>query len=437
MPPKVPATGIKQGRGRGGPISDRETRSSVRSKKEVQADLDESIEFSSESETETEKMAGKGEPKTELTQILEGINSLNAKFDNLHTVIFNPIEGIKPRLEGVSTDVEDHQERIEQLEAENVSLRRDVDILKGLAQKQSVELNDLRMKLDDQTARSMKKNIIIRGIVVDKEEGAVNYKTVAVSFLTDTLGLESVDVKEIYVAHEMGNDIIIKVSYDLKEQIFAKVFAGALTNKKNSKDGKYFVSEQLPESMQEAKRQARRESQALKVKYDDQYKDDPAGKPKVTVKRNRVYVNNELQKPLVVPPEPNDLFPSEDEQKKIDKVRVQESGVQGEKGSSFWAVAVKASNAPEVRRAYVKMRQTYPSATHIMAAYKFEQNGTVFYGYQDDKEFGGSHKIAECIDNSNKMGVAVFVMRKYGGVHIGKSRFEHITFCANEALGLL
>ena len=87
--------------------------------------------------------------------------------------------------------------------------------------------------------------------------------------------------------------------------------------------------------------------------------------------------------------------------------------------------------------AYVKMRQTYPSATHIMAAYKFEQNGTVFYGYQDDKEFGGSHKIAECIDNSSKMGVAVFVMRKYGGVHIGKSRFDHITHCANEALGLL
>ncbi len=254
-------------------------------KKEASDDLENSVEYSSESESETEveKMAGKSEPKTELAQILEGINSLNAKFDNLHTVIFNPIEGIKPRLEGVSTDLEEHQERIEQLEAENVTLRRDVDILKGLAHKQSVELSDLRMKLDDQTARSMKKNIIIRGIVIDKEEGPVNYKTVAVDFLTDTLGLENVDVKEIFVAHEMGSDIIIKVSYDLKEQIFAKVYTGVLTNKRNSKDGKYFVSEQLPESLQEAKRQARRESQALKEKYDDQYKDNPTTKPKGVV----------------------------------------------------------------------------------------------------------------------------------------------------------
>ncbi len=258
-----------------------------------------------------------------------------------------------------------------------------------------------------------------------------------VEFLTDILGVENVDIKDIFVAHEMGNDIIIKVSWELKEKIFDRVYDGALKDKKNEKDVKYFVSEQLPESHQEAKRQARRETLALRKKFDEQFKDDPDNKPKVQIKKNKVYVNNELQKPLVVPPEPNDLFPPEDEQKKIDRIKPKESGLQGERGSSFWAAAVKVSNGPEVRRAYTHMRQKYPSATHIMAAYKFEQNGKTFYGYQDDKEFGGSYKIAEAIDNKGAMGVAVFVMRKYGGVHIGKSRFDHITFCANEALSLL
>ncbi len=84
------------------------------------------------------------------------------------------------------------------------------------------------------------------------------------------------------------------------------------------------------------------------------------------------------------------------------------------------------------------MRQDNPSASHIMLAYKYkDNNGTVFYGYQDDREWDGSYKIAQVIDKSEKIGVAVFVMRQYGGEHIGKSRFEHITFCAKEALGLL
>ncbi len=150
----------------------------------------------------------------------------------------------------MTTDLEDHDKRIERLEAENISLRKDVDILKGLAHKQQLELDRMRTKQADQTAHNMKQNVIIHGIVIDKDgAGTINYKEVAKKFLTDTLGLESVEIKDIYKAHEHGNDIVIKVDWNLREKIFAKVYAGALKDKKNSKNFKYFVSEQLPESL--------------------------------------------------------------------------------------------------------------------------------------------------------------------------------------------
>ncbi len=406
MPPKPP---VDQ------PKSPRRTRSTTR-KERKGVDLNDSIEFSDTSLEGDGKsgtperavaMAGtegaNGGAKSELTQILQALNNLtsgvkelNTKFDNMHTTIFNPIDGIQPRLEGVITDSEDHRDRIEALEEENNILRRYVDILKGLAQKQSREIKGLRLKIDDQATRSMQDNVILSGIIV--EEGTKEFKPIAIEFLKETLGVENVDAKDIVKAHEMGKNIVIRVSYNLKERIFAKVYAGALKGKKNSKNVPYFVSEQFPESINEAKRQAKRDSQALKDKYEKDFKDDPTHKPKVTIKKNQVYVNNDLQTPLVVPPEPFELFPNAKEQKKLDGVTVKETGPQGEKGSTFWGAVVKVSNAPEVRRAYVKMRQKHPDATHIMLAYKFAQNGQDYYGYQDDREFGGSYKIAEAID---------------------------------------
>ncbi len=435
------------------PKSPRRTRSTTRAQKDTPAaDLNDSIELSDtslegkdKSPERIDRMASTDAEvvgsKSELAQILKAMNNLtsevkdlNTKFDNMHTIIFNPIEGIQPRLEGVITDSEDHRDRIEALEEENSILRRDVDILTGLAQKQSREIKGLRLKIDDQATRSMQENVVISGILV--AEGTKEFKPIVIDFLTETLGVEDVDAKDIFKAHQMGNSIVIRVQWNLKERIMAKVYEGVLKGKKNSKKVPYFVSEQFPESINEARRQAKRDSQALKDKYEKDFKDNPTHKPKVSIKKNQVYVNNDLQKPLVVPPEPVELFPNAKEQKKIDGITVKETGPQGEKGSTFWGAVVKVSNAPEVRRSYVKMRQMHPDATHIMLAYKFTQNGQDFYGYQDDREFGGSYKIAEAIDNKNATGIAVFVCRKFGGVHIGKKRWEHISFCANEALGM-
>ncbi len=63
------------------------------------------------------------------------------------------------------------------------------------------------------------------------------------------------------------------------------------------------------------------------------------------------------------------------------------------------------------------------------------QNGTLQKGHCDDREHGGGRKILEEI--GNRVNVAVFVCRKFGGQHIGAKRFEHISQVAHNALTLL
>ncbi len=197
---------------------------------------------------------------------------------------------------------------------------------------------------------------------------------------------------------------------------------------------KYFVSEQQPETLVEERKSVRAKAKELRDKNDDPNTPDNE-KVKVEIKSGKLYVNNELQREMVRPPTPSELFVDQDEQKRTDKVKLETCGKQGEKGSSFWACATKVGSINEVRRAYRKVKQTYPNAHHIMAGYKVKQNGKLHKGHCDDWEYGGGAKILEEI--GNKEGVAVFVMRHFGGQHIGGKRFEHISQVAHNAISML
>ena len=100
----------------------------------------------------------------------------------------------------------------------------------------------------------------------------------------------------------------------------------------------------------------------------------------------------------------------------MDRIKFQISTSVEERGSKFKAFATKLQSLTEVKRAYIKMRQTFPSASHIMAAYTIKNND----GYQDDREFGAAVKILKTIKQQQGISnMAVFVVREHAGLHIG------------------
>ena len=75
---------------------------------------------------------------------------------------------------------------------------------------------------------------------------------------------------------------------------------------------------------------------------------------------------------------------------------------------------------------------------HIMYAYKLlDENGQTLSGYYDDKEWKGASVLANIIEEKDLCCFILIVTRKYGGINLGKRRFELIKKVACEAIDLL
>lgn len=168
------------------------------------------------------------------------------------------------------------------------------------------------------------------------------------------------------------------------------------------------------------------------VRKKEEHKKDNE-KSTVLVRNNTVYINGEKQKKMVVPPTVLQLFPDEEEQKKINKIKFVNTETKPEKGSSFTAFACKVNSLEEVKRAYTGLSQDFATADHIAVAYDVQG----YLGYHDDREFGSGYRLLETIKASMMSGVAVFVVRRYGGENLGPRRFTIMRNLAEEAINKL
>lgn len=84
----------------------------------------------------------------------------------------------------------------------------------------------------------------------------------------------------------------------------------------------------------------------------------------------------------------------------------------------------------DVHLAYKKLFREFPGADHIAAAFSAEGEE----GYQDDSEFGSGYRLLNVIKDAKLLNVSVFVVRYYGGEHLGPQRFTVMKELAEEAL---
>ena len=239
--------------------------------------------------------------------------------------------------------------RIAALKKENVDLKQNQTIMLGVLQRQSEEITQLKSKSEDLTARSMSANIVIHNYEYEVEEDVKDLRPVVMGFLREHMKI-SPDPREVYVAHKLSensNAIVARVNPALKNDIFEHM--GRLADLKNSENKSVFITDQQPEGVRSRRMDARSLAQELK----DKNKHLPEGqKPKVVIKKDKVFVNKELQRNPIPPPEPRDILDIDKEElDKMDKIKFSETTVQGEKGSNFRAAGAKVTSRAEVRRA--------------------------------------------------------------------------------------
>lgn len=104
------------------------------------------------------------------------------------------------------------------------------------------------------------------------------------------------------------------------------------------------------------------------------------------------------------------------------------------KNSTFIALAAKVHSIQEVKDLYIATAQRFPSADHIMAAYALKEKGILKSGAVDDKEYGAASKIKNAIFETKTKNTVVFVVRFYGGIHMGFERFGAILHVTKDIL---
>ena len=358
----------------------------------------------------------KGDTDKKFEMLKQAIYSLNNKFIHVHKMFNDAADGIAPRMNEEET-------RILALADENKLLRRELDITKGLLAKQDLEISLLRNKVTKLTAKSMENNIIIGGLIEDPEE---NPKEIVSEFFSEKLLLDFPE-EQIHTAHRIGyetNDetrprfMIARLHPNLRDLVLTN--KKKLKGKKNAKKRYYSVRKQISDEWSENSREL--QTAIKKAQKTNDQKSDAEEKDKIDIKYRTLYINRVPQKKLLCVPKIVDIFPEKPEQDKIDRMKLYNSSPKTAETSTFIAHAIKTQSITEVRRGYVKIKQMYPQAAHVMAAFVIKN----IEGNQDDREFGASTKILDSLKSSNVANLAMYVVRDYDGEHIGPRRHQLI-----------
>lgn len=325
------------------------------------------------------------------------------------------------KLQALISKIDEHEERI--------------NMLINTVVKQDETITSLQSVIYNMQAGASRRNLIFYSIVDESKEHNSTTKenpawTIA-AFLKNVLQLNQHEIV-IENAFRLGGGVdrpILAVFKNFKDKqlIMQKV---ELLKGKTNKNGKaYFISEQLPEKLAEDRKQHYYRKK--------QNRDLPSDKQlPLTVQKNQLYVGDKKFETAIQPITPAVwLRKTVAELNNIDHFPVIKGATAHKEGSFFISYAAKVSSLQEVQTAYNKIRRLEPEATHVMCAYRLP--GLDFINLQsflDDGEHGAGRLMLDMLYEERSFERAVFVVRYYGGVHLGAQRFKIITQLAKTAL---
>lgn len=425
--------------------------------------------------------------QTEEDEILKAIRELASKYQTIDETINDPrngltkqlaktqetvkelysdingaVSGLKIQVQKLTTTAQENTKKIESMEDtqkrmaalldENQRLAQEMKLMQGIIDKIATQTDISSAQIINLTKRGMEQNLVLHGVDdsfetinenVENEENSRSSNTQrcqrsALKFLKEELDLD-LSVKEIWKAHRVGQfkqdklrPLVIKVSYEAKELIMDNI--AKLKGRSNAiTKQKYYIAEQIPEAAVELKKQTNERVKSLKGINDKKPKEL---RSKIQVINENILIDNEPYVPEIVTPRPSQLFLRKEEQARIDQMQqgIIESTPSYERGSEFIGLAVKVHSIAEIKDSYIAVAQRYPTADHIILGYALKEDGKLKSGFCDNREFGAGSKVKNKIFEYKARNTAVFVVRKYGGVHLGYSRFSHIEKVAVEAI---
>ena len=302
--------------------------------------------------------------------------------------------------------------------------------LANIVVKQEQIIKEQGNKIVNLEKRMNQSNVIIKGISEQKEEDCVG---VVKDFFTEKLKLtDQIQIANAYrLGHGKNRPLVVQLySVRTKNKVFA--YAKNLKGVKNERDHYYSIGNHLPEELNEEKTRAR------DIVYLN--KDIPeAQRPTIKTKGGKVLINNETYRKQLEPITAREILEMErSELQKINVVPAVTGQDMVEEGSAFRSYAASVRNIQEVRQIYNHLKLKYFKQTHVVVAYNLPgMNVAKGKDYHSDGEHGAGKVLLNVLLEKKKENTALFIVRQYGGTHLGARRFEIYKLLALKALAAL
>ena len=153
---------------------------------------------------------------------------------------------------------------------------------------------------------------------------------------------------------------------------------------------------------------------------------NPAVKQNMEFKRGQLFVKNKpYQKKVKVPEYKQLLTMDSGDMRSISQISLADGGSSIEKGSRFVGYACKANDLKTIRKAYIHIKRLHPDASHVSMAYRLAGTDKAYdEDYVDDREHSARRKLLNQLIKDEQVDIVFFVVRFYGGIHIGAACFD-------------
>lgn len=330
----------------------------------------------------------------------------------------------------IQNDVTEIKKTVQQLVTDNIELENKLTHTEKRLSLAEGQVTQLQTKVAAQDAmitdlkcRSMRDNLVIKGINEGPQETWEDTKQKVTNFMKNALKMPNVHEDMIDRAHRSGTN-----NAQGPRQIIAKFRTSTARNSvfqyvKNLKDHKNLsVQEQFPPEVQEQRKR-------LWPKFKEA-KSDPRNKVKWAT--DKLIING---KAFSAKDDDQQIDPTTDVDSKIKVYHTEHTTVDGNVFVGHSAKVSKESEIPQVLAALLKDR-VYAGANHTMYAYRTGRTNNMKESCKDDGEHGGGSALLKQMKDQNTTNTIIIVSRWLGN-HLGPRRFDIIKGCAEEANALI
>ena len=358
-----------------------------------------------------------------ITAKIDSFNTLQESVNNIQKDLWNE-DGLDDRIRYIGQQHEDNLSEIESLKIENVSLRKELQLLKSIVVNLDRKVTQQEKEIVDLRGRSMRDNILIHNLAEEENE---NLDTKVRKLISDHLQLEVSFVRIHRNGPRRPNGKPRTITGKLQQPSDKdRILTAQRTLRDRERKEKranstlpFYVTPQTPVQTNENMRRLRE----INTQYRNKNIETKIVGDKV------IFPNGNVYREKVTTPRAEDLlFVDKAEEEKLNEIDVVQSNSAHEGGNVFTAVGTKVDSLAKVRHFYKKIMShpDFASAHHKILAYRLQDaEGSVRDGYCDDGEYGAGRRVVKLLEDQSATNVAFVICRKFGN-HIGPRRFDII-----------